>query len=250
MESNGKFRMSASFIENLVEASLSAQAQKLLLALVYLHDIDEQGWCSLDWEEGLDQPKFMPLAAFRKLGCAPRSNDARFFRTAAAELASATPFFDDLTVSPCGRNLFWTAGLEAVHLMSQMDRYALMEATDIGHCTGVLDAKLLCMIMLHRKMERPEFRIPIAALGLGNDSKVKAHVTRSFQKWGNLKRIHFVVGLEQRGSRPGVTDLLVRMRHAETRWPEGRITKRDPRTRLFEIPVVKADAVSSPAHGV
>ena len=62
VQDNKKFRISLNMAEYLKLSPSTAPSKKLLLALIYLQHLEQEGWPSYDWE------KQLPFMAFRTSG--------------------------------------------------------------------------------------------------------------------------------------------------------------------------------------
>ena len=255
VKDNGKSRISADFADYLKLAPLSQAAGKLLLALTHLQHLEEEGWPKTDLDEmgeaiyegdGL-QTHFAYVEQFRELGLATRSNDARLLIQGVKNLQDRPELFDELEYHTGAKGyLVWRFSYFAAAMMADMDRYALLHTTDLQHCSSELDIPLLTQIMLHHRMRRPEFsflrvspragfELPFAGQRFSDIGLLLPRLKRSLAKWARLKNLRFAVGLEQRGSRPGVTDIRIRIRHDRTIWTSQQFREFDRRTKMFEI---------------
>ena len=144
--------------------------------------------------------------------------------------------------------------------MADMDVYGLIDASEIALCHGKFGGALLAQIPLHRKKRRPQFRLlgphkgydaqPDHMLPNLVPSQIQRHLRPQLQKWADETKITFAVLLVQEGSRPGYTDVVIRMRHNDTEWSEVRFLKRAISTRIWTVsPAMKSptdEAASKP----
>ena len=239
---NFKFRISAYVAEIIKMAGFSAPAAKLLFALIYFQEQTEEAWPTNLVERHTPQGHFCFVAQLRELGFPAKTKSSRFLRKPVAELAGVPAAFDQLEISSNGRYLTWRFAEDFFDAMSDMNVYALIEASEIALCQRHFDGVLLAQIPLHRRKRLPEFRLLGPNRGYEcstgyvppkfTPSQVERRLRPSLQIWSNATGITFAVLLVQEGSRPGYTDILIRMQHADTTWPEGRFIKR-PATALF-----------------
>ena len=246
IEDNGKFRISAWMAETIKVAALSVPAAKLLLFLIYFQDLEEDSWPEHLVDEVTLKQHFAFPSQFRNLGLATKSGSARFLRKPVEELKALGMLFANLEIAPCGKYLNWQFSEAAKDVMSAMDRYALLEAADVQHCSSRYDPVLLTQITLHRNMRMPQFSLIqldprfVTDVRSSTLSAFKAgYMTRilkpSLQKWADLNKHTYAVSYKQNGVSPGYTDVVVRIRHTDTRWPEGRFLKFDPRSHVYLI---------------
>lgn len=256
VQDNGKFRISLAMAEYLKIWPLGTPAKKLLLVLIYLQDLEHEGWPKLLFDEVRKkavfereplQRHFVYVSHLHSLGFAPNSKSSRFLTKPIADLQKLSGFFDDLTLST-GKNgyLSWKFGLPPAALMTDMDTYALMESIDIAHCSGDLDVALLTQITLRHKMRFPAFSLltvdsksywvfkpmapPILAL-----RPFKTKLRRSMQKWATLKNCRLVAELGQDGSAPGITSVNIRLSHSGTEWSNRQLSKYHPRNIIIDV---------------
>lgn len=238
---NGKFRVSAMMIEYLRVSQLTLRDQRFLLATIYFQHLLGD-WPSIDWGVARNQEHWMPLKAYRNLGCAPRSNDARHFQAATEFWQEERVLFDNIALTKDHRHVRWRFSEFSFNMMSEMDRYALMIAERLKAARTDLDLDVLLQAVLHHKMRRPEFRMldqgfqcqdgGLVSFRLKHvDGKLKG----SLQRLADLTGYRFVVGYLQEGRMPGYTSAIIRIQHKGTEWPSGRIFKFPPRTRQFSL---------------
>lgn len=258
-----KFRISDSVAEFIKLSKFSAQTAKLLFVLIFLQDQTEESWPTILFEGDKPQDHFVFVAELRELGFPARTGSSRFLRKPVSELASITAVFEHLQISENGRFLSWRFAENFFDVMADMDVYGLIDASEIAMCQRKYDGALLAQIPLHRKKRIPEFRL----IGPSEDnewradyippklvpSQVKRQLRPSLQNWANETGVTFAVLLVQEGSRPGYTDVVIRMRHKATQWPKYRFTKRPASALIWTVrPEIKAssdDYASSPPEG-
>lgn len=231
-----KFRISAHVAEFIKLSAFSAQTAKLLFALIFLQDQTDESWPTILFEDDLPQDHFVFVAQLRELGFPANTGSSRFLRKPVAELAGIKTVFDHLEISENGRFLTWRFSENFFDFMADMDVYALIDASEIALCQRKFDGALLAQIPLHRKKRIPEFRLFGPNKGFECragfvlpkliPSQVERQLRPSLQNWANTAGISFVVLLVQEGSRPGYTDVVVRMHHKATQWPKDRFTTR------------------------
>jgi hypothetical protein len=135
--------------------------------------------------------------------------------------------------------------------MADMEVYGLIDASEIALCQGKFGAALLAQIPLHRKKRLPEFRLigpnkgyealPNYVLPKLAPSQLQRQLRPQLQKWADATGISFAVLLVQESAQPSYTDVVIRMRHKSTKWPEGRFTKRSVAARIWIVsPKAKA----------
>lgn len=257
-----KFRISAYVAEFIKMAGFSAATAKLFLALIFLQDQTEKGWPVFEGDEG-SQDHFVLVAELRELGFPSKTRSSRFLRKPVADLVAIPGIFDHLEIASNGRYLTWRFSENFFDVMADMDVYGLIDASEIALCHGKFGGALLAQIPLHRKKRRPEFRLlgpqkrydaqPNHMLPNLVPSQIQRHLRPQLQKWADETKITFAVLLVQEGSRPGYTDVVIRMRHKDTEWPEGRFLKRAISTRIWTVsPKSKTsaeDCAAAPPEG-
>lgn len=238
-------------------AGFSAATAKLFLALIFLQDQTEEGWPMFEGDEG-SQDHFVLVAELRELGFPPKTRSSRFLRKPVAELVAIPGIFDHLEIASNGRYLTWRFSESFFDVMADMDVYGLIDASEIALCQGKFGGALLAQIPLHRKKRRPEFRLlgphkgydaqPDHMLPNIVPSQIQRHLRPQLQKWADETKMTFAVLLVQEGSRPGYTDVVIRMRHKDTEWPEGRFMRRATSARIWTVsPTAMAPAEDSAA---
>lgn len=252
---NGKFRMSADFADYLKQSPIPAAGKKLLLVLIHLQHLEEEEWPRAVIDEaghcrfegaGL-RGHFHAARTFRSFGLAPKSNDARFLCKAIEDLRARPELFDDLAYHGGPQGIVrWRFSSIAAAMMSDMSRYALIDVADIANCASDVDVTLLVQIALHQRMNRPELSLlrPDArsrfVFWTGETEVCHARQTipklkRSLAKWSRLKGYTFAIAQEHDGAEPGITDIKIRIRHEETRWPAGQFEKFGLRSRVVVV---------------
>lgn len=258
-----KFRISAYVAEFIKLSTFSAQTAKLLFSLIFLQDQTEESWPTLLLEDDLPQDHFVFVAELRELGFPAKTGSSRFLRKPVAELAGIKVVFDHLEISENGRFLTWRFSESFFYIMADMDVYALIDASEIAMCQRMYDGALLAQIPLHRKKRIPEFRLIGPNKGYECQagyvppklipSQVNRQLRPSLQNWANATRISFAVLLVQEGTRPGYTDVVVRMHHKASQWTKDRFTKRAASSLIWTVcPEVKAhsdDCAVAPPEG-
>jgi len=256
VQDNGKFRISLAIAEYLKFSPFAVTSKKLLLALIYLQDIEEEAWPKAwlseagDSDQFYDEPlrqHFCHVAHLHSLGFASNSKSSRFLTKPVADLLQFSGFFDELTLIP-GKNgyLSWKFGLLPAALMTNMDSYALMESKDIAHCSGDLDVALLTQITLRYKMRFPVFSLltvdPKTCWAIEpktppilDQRPFKTKLRRSLQKWATLKNCRLVAELGQDGTAPGITSVNIRLSHADTEWSNRQLSKYHPRSIIIDV---------------
>lgn len=253
-----KFRISAHVAEFIKLSNFSAQTAKLLFALIFLQDQTDESWPTILFEDDKPQDHFVFVAELRELGFPTKTGSSRFLRKPVSELASISAVFEHLQISENGRFLSWHFSENFFHVMADMEVYGLIDASEIALCQRKFDGALLAQIPLHRRKRTPEFRLigpnkgyecnPDYELPKLIPSQVERQLRPSLQNWANATGISFAVLIVQDGSVPGYTDVVIRMRHRQTEWPEGRFTKRPVSARIWTVsPVQKAQAIDSAA---
>lgn len=258
-----KFRISDNVAEFIKLSKFSAQTAKLLFALIFLQDQTDESWPTILYEDEKPQDHFVFVAELRELGFPTKTGSSRFLRKPVSELASISAVFENLQISENGRFLSWRFAENFFDVMTDMDVYGLIDASEIAMCQRKYDGALLAQIPLHRKKRIPEFRL----IGPREDNEwradyalpklVPSHVERqlrpSLQNWANATGISFAVLLVQEGSLPGYTDVVIRMRHKATQWPKDRFTKRPASALLWTVsPEIQApsdDCADTPPEG-
>ena len=257
-----KFRISARLAEFIKIAGFSAATAKLFFALIFLQDQTEEGWPVID-EEAKPQDHFVSVAQLREMGFPSDTRSSRFLRKPVTELAAIPGFFDHLEIAPTGRYLTWRVSENFFDLMADMDVYGLIDVSEIQLCKGKYGGALLAQIPLHRKKRLPQFRLVGPNIGHGPQpscllpnlvpSQIQRQLRPLLQTWADTVNITFAVLLLQEGSRPGYTDVVIRMRHKDTEWPEGRFMRRAASTRIWTVsPTAKArakDNAAAPREG-
>ncbi|MFW8634415.1 hypothetical protein [Cribrihabitans pelagius] len=248
---NGKFRVSAMMIEYLRASRLALRDQRFLLATIHFQHLLGD-WPSIDWGAARDQEHWMPLKAHRSLGCAPRSNDARSFQAVTEFWQEERVLFDDIALTQDHRHVRWRFSEFSFAMMSEMDRYALLIAERLKTPRTDLDMDVFLQVVLHHKMQRPEFRILDQGFqGRGEEpvpfklKDVDRKLMSSLQRLADLTGYRFVVGYLQEGKAPGYTSVAIRIQHEKTKWPSGRIDKFPPRTRQFSLAPEAGEAQQS-----
>ncbi|MGR3607632.1 MAG: hypothetical protein ACU0BN_02025 [Sulfitobacter sp.] len=253
MQSPGqKFRISAYVAELIKMHRFSAPTAKLLYSLIYLQDQAEESWPTILFEGDKPMEHFVFVRQLRELCFPANTGSSRFLRKPVGELAELPFLFDALDISENGRFLTWRFSELFFRIMSDMDIYALIDVTEIGRCHRKFDGALLAQIALHRKKRLPEFRLIGPNQGfesavLGSKpalvpGQVKRQLNTSLQGWSNATGVTFSVMLVHEGARPGYTDVIVRMRHKNTKWPEGRFMKQPPGSLRWIIGPAVPDA--------
>lgn len=250
---NHKFRISAYVAEFIKLAGFSAPAAKLLFALIYLQEQTEEAWPTNLVECHTPRDHFCFVAQLRELGFPRKTKSSRFLRDPVAELAGVSAAFDHLGISENGRYLTWRFAEHFFDAMADMDVYALIDASEIALCQRKFDGALLAQIPLHRRKRMPEFKLIGPNRGFGGPadyvppklipSQVARQLGPSLQKWANETGIEFAVLLVQEGSLPGYTDVVIRLRHKETEWPERRFIKRPTTAVIWTVEPVSKEAV-------
>lgn len=250
--SHTKFRISAHVAEFIKLSNFSAPTAKLLFALIFLQDQTDESWPTILFEDDKPQDHFVFVAELRDLGFPTKTGSSRFLRKPVSELASISAVFEHLQISENGRFLSWRFSENFFDVMAEMDIYGLIDASELALCQSKYGGALMSQIPLHRKKRMPEFRLLGPNRGYEGQpgdmlpnlvpSQVERQLRPILQKWANKRGISFVCLLVQEGSLPGYTDVLVRMRHNETQWPEGRFTKRSASTRIWAVDPMRKDA--------
>ena len=236
-----KFRISDYVAELIKDAKIPAPTAKLLLALIFLQDQTEEGWPAAN-ESYVVAKRFVLVSELRELGFPSNTRSSRFLRKPVADLACIPEIFNHLEIAPSGRYLTWEFSETFFENMSDMEVYGLLDASEIALCHGKHGAALLAQVPLHRRKRMPEFRLfgPNKTF-LPRDgfvveklvpSTVERQLLPSLQCWANSTQMTFAVLFVQEGSLPGYTDVLIRIRHKETKWPEGRFNKRPVSARI------------------
>ncbi|WP_152912521.1 hypothetical protein [Candidatus Rhodobacter oscarellae] len=252
-----KFRISAYVAEFIKMAGFSAVTAKLFLALIFLQDQTEEGWPMFEGDEG-SQDHFVLVAELRELGFPSKTRSSRFLRKPVAELVTIPGIFDHLEIAPNGRYLTWRFSANFFDVMADMEVYGLIDASEIALCQGKFGGSLLAQIPLHRKKRMSEFRLigpskgykaqPGCVLPNLAPSQIERQLRPLLQSWADATGLSFAVLFVQEGALPGYTDVVIRMRHKETHWPEGRFTKRSVATRIWTVtPTRKAPVDDSAA---
>jgi hypothetical protein len=205
----------------------------------------EESWPTILFEGDKPTEHFVFVNQLRELCFPARTGSSRFLRKPVTELAAISDIFDNLEISKNGRFLTWQFTEGFFHTMSDMDIYALIDTNEIGHCQRKFDGALLAQIALHRKKRVPEFSLigpnkgfesgPMAVIPSLIPGEIKRQLRPSLQNWSNKTGISFAVLLVQGGARPGYTDVVIRMRHKDTKWPDGRFMKQPPGSLLWTV---------------
>lgn len=239
-----KFRISAYVAEYIKLVGFSAASVKLLLSLIFLQDQTEEGWPSFD---NYKQPQnhFAFVAQIREMGFPYNTRSSRFLRKPVDELANLPEIFDLLEIAPNGRYLTWRFSSNFFYAMANMDAYGLIDVREIALCKGKFGGALLTQIPLNRKKRRPEFRLIGANKGYeSNDdaqpiyltpSKIERQLRPSLQSWADATEMSFGVLLLQEGVKPGYTEIVIRIKHKATEWPQGRFTQRPVSARIWTV---------------
>lgn len=240
-----KFRISAYVAEFIKTSQFSAQTAKLFFALIFLQDQTDESWPTILVEGQEQMEHFVFVSQLRELCFSARTGSSRFLRKPVAELTAVSGVFDHLEISDNGRFLTWKFSENFFDIMADMDIYALIDESEIGLCQRKYDGALLAQIALHRKKRLPEFSL--IAPNKGYESKantmkrplipgeIKRLLRPSLQSWANETRTSFVVLFIQGGVRPGYTDVVIRMKHQNTKWPNGRYMKQPPASLLWTV---------------
>jgi hypothetical protein len=258
-----KFRISDNVAEFIKLSKFSAQTAKLLFALIFLQDQTDESWPTILYEDDKPQDHFVFVDELRELGFPTKTGSSRFLRKPVSELVSISAVFEHLQISENGRFLSWRFSENFFDAMADMDVYALIDASEIALCQRKYDGALLAQIPLHRKKRIPEFRLIGPNKGFEGKagfvlpklipSQVERQLRPSLQNWANTVGTSFAVLLFQEGSRPGYTDVVVRMRHKSTQWPEDRFTKRPASALIWtvspEIEASSGECAGSPPDG-
>lgn len=246
---NEKFRISAYTAETIKMMQLPAASAKLLFALIYLQEKTVEAWPTMNLETTKPQNHFVFVNQLRKLGFPAKTGSSRFLRKPVLELTSLGWLFDHLEISENGRFLSWRVSNAFVRMMSAMDVYALLDASEIAMVERKYDGELLAQISLHRKKRIPEFKLIGPNNGFEynvdnpsdilprklNPSQLKRQLSPALQKWADATGTSFAVLLVQEGSQPGYTDVVIRMKHRSTKWPPGRFLRRDATSLLWTL---------------
>lgn len=242
---NHKFRITANVAEFIKIANFSAPTAKLLFSLIYFQEQTDEAWPTGLVDRTSPEDHFVFVAQLRELGFPTRTKTSRFLREPVAELGAVSGLFDHLNIARNGRYLTWRFADDFFEAMADMDVYALIEASEIALCRRRPDGALLAQIPLHRRKRMPEFRLIgpnkgyLAPLGYTPPKLTLHQVDRqlrpSLQNWANETGMSFAVLLVQEGSRPGYTDVVVRIQHQDTKWRNGRFTKRPPNAVIWTI---------------
>lgn len=223
----------------------SAPTAKLLYALIFLQDQTNESWPTILFEGEKPTEHFVYVKDLREICFPANTRSSRFLREPVNELAALPGIFDELEIAKNGRSLAWKFTEGFFRIMSDMDVYALIDSREIGLCRRKFDGALLAQIALHRKKRIPEFSLiapnngfeigPEAVIPAIVPGQIRRQLRPSLQNWSNIAGISFAVLLVQGGKRPGYTDVVIRMRHKDTKWPEGRFMKRPPGALLWTI---------------
>ncbi|UOA32549.1 hypothetical protein DSM110093_02349 [Sulfitobacter sp. DSM 110093] len=254
---NNKFRISAFVAEVIKMANFSVPAARLLFALIYFQEQTEEAWPTILVEPHTPQDHFCFVAQLRELGFPAKTKSSRFLRKPVEELACFPGVFDQLEISSNGRYLTWRFAEDFFYAMADMDVYGLIEVREIALCQRNFDGALLAQIPLHRRKRLPEFRLIGPNQGYEcptgyvptkiTPRQVERRLRPSLQIWANATGITFAVMLVQEGSRPGYTDIVIRMQHADTTWPKGRFIKRPATAVMWTVGplLIEADGESA-----
>lgn len=239
-----KFRISAYVAEYIKVIGFSAAASKLIFSIIFLQDQTDEGWPGSDENHDLQQ-RFVSVAELRELGFPSNTRSSRFLRKPVAELNEVSWIFDHLKIGENGRFLTWKFSNVFVGVMSDMEIYGLIDASEIRLSQRKLGGALLAQIPSHRRKRMPEFRLfgPNRGFerpeGFAQPNLVPSQVERQLrpvlQIWANATKISFAVLLVQEGAQPGYTDVVIRMRHKETKWPEQRFTKQPVGAQMWMV---------------
>lgn len=239
-----KFRISAYVAEFIKLTGISAAAAKLLFALIFLQDQADEGWPGIN-EDQEPQGHFVLVTELRGLGFPAKTRSSRFLRKPVEELTAATGVFNHLTIVQNGRYLTWRFAKNFFYAMADMNTYGLIDVSEIKLCRGRFGGALLAQIPLNRRKRVPEFRLigPNKGFeckdGLAPPNLVPSQIERqlrpSLQSWANATGMTFAVLLVQEGECPGFSELLIRIKHKDTKWPKGRFTQRSPSTQVWEV---------------
>ena len=240
-----KFRISAYVAEFIKRSKFSPQAAKLLFAIIFLQDQTDESWPTITYKAEMRTDHFVFVAQLRELGFPAKTKSSRFLRKPASTLSAISQIFDHLEISKNGRFLTWRFSETFFAAMSNMDVYGLIDASEISLCQRKFDGALLAQITLHRKKRIPEFSLIAPNKGFERyedraplpliPSQIERQLRPSLQNWANITGVSFAVLLVQGGSRPGYTDVVVRMKHKDTQWPNGRFEKRPPASLMWTI---------------
>lgn len=240
-----KFRINAYVAEFIKMAGFSAPTAKLLFALIFLQEQTEEAWPTILVERHVPQDHFAFVAQLRELGFPAMTGSSRFLRKPVADLAGLSDVFDQLEISSNGRFLTWRFSENFFDVMAEMDVYALIDASEIALCQRKYDGALLAQIPLNRKKRIPEFRLLGPNKGYERQAgyvlpkmipcQIERQLRPSLQTWANATGIYFAVLLVQEGSRPGYTDVVIRMQHKATQWPKDRFTRRPASALVWTV---------------
>lgn len=233
-----------------------AAAKKLLLALIYLQEIEAESWPKILFDEtgrclGYEalppQRQFAYVSHLHTLGFAPNSGGIRFLENPVKSLVGMQAFFDHLSITP-GRHgyISWHFGSYPAALMSGMEIYALMSVEDIAHCSTDLDVPLITQIALRQSMRYPKFSLfkPDSNVDISLDVRnnlmanpraLKATLKRNLQKWATLKNYRLVAELKQDGGTPGITDVIIRISHSSALWTKRQLLMAHPRSVIIDV---------------
>lgn len=240
-----KFRICEAFAEFIKTTDLSASASKLFFTLIFLQDQKEESWPSVLHSEVASKKQFVLVKDLREIGFPRNTRSSRFLRKPVAELNALQGVFQELKIAESGRHLTWKFTYQFFELMTWMDKYGLLDIDEVQLCRRKLDGVLLAQFVLNRKKRLPQFSLIALKEGYRTSAKltvqkiipceVKRQIAPILNYWTNAHGITFVVLFVQDGEQPGYTDVVVRMRHKKTKWPEGRITKRPPGAMLWLV---------------
>ena len=111
---------------------------------------------------------------------------------------------------------------------------------------------MLAQIALHRKKRLPEFSLiapnkgyttGVATAPLAHiPSQIRRQLRPLLQRWADASNTSFAVLHVQGGARPAFTDVIIRMKHKNTKWPEGRFLKRPPASEIWTVTAETHDA--------
>lgn len=246
--SNGKFRLSARAVEWTKHFTLGPRAQKLFLALVYEQDQEHDGWVTgPDWIETACRNCHRPLARFRALGCAPKGDNARFFRRAVEELGQVPELFEHIKLDTAQSTLTWVFGLHLHRMMAEMEAYALMSISDVRQISRTLDLSLLTQITLNQKKRLPEFLMFQDNRGFETEPeggcpaqidlpKTRRQLEPALAKWAEHNGYRFIVGYEQPRHAPVYHRARIRFHTQTSTWKEHAFQRFPPNTRIVSIP--------------
>ncbi|MCA0940867.1 hypothetical protein LCM28_13390 [Salipiger pacificus] len=239
------FRISSLVADAIDIWSFKPNTAKLLFALIYLQDRAPESWPL--HEDGYVEmtEHFVSVQQLRELCFTSKTRSSRFLRTPVDDLKGAFEFFEKLEISENGRYLTWKFHKSFFRKMRDPEKYGLIDCKEISTCKRRFDGALLAKISVHRKMNRPEFRLEvpfelfegyvspgILTYPLG---KVKRKLQPSLQSWADFFNMSFAVIFSQEGSAPGYTHITVRIQHSNTKWPQMRFTQNSPSSTIWLV---------------